>query len=174
MNAFKLLPNYTYDDYCQWEGRWEIIDGIPYAMSPMPSPKHQLIANEIGFYLKSKLKSKNCKCSVYQPLDIKIEENTVVCPDVIICCKTIDKSFLDFPPDLVVEIFSPSTKLKDQNTKFSLYEKFGISYYIMVDPDTKTVEIFKLVDGKYLLTSGEDIEFDNGCRIDSDFNSIFE
>jgi len=25
----KLLPNYTYNDYAQWQGRWEVIEGIP-------------------------------------------------------------------------------------------------------------------------------------------------
>ncbi|HSV11108.1 MAG TPA: hypothetical protein VLI68_10085 [Hanamia sp.] len=37
MSAVKLLPHYTYEDYCHWEGRWEVIDGIPYAMIPAPS-----------------------------------------------------------------------------------------------------------------------------------------
>ena len=43
MEAFKeekYHPNYTYDDYKHWEGRWEVIDGVAYAMSPMASPKH--------------------------------------------------------------------------------------------------------------------------------------
>jgi hypothetical protein len=33
----KILPYYTYytyEDYLHWEGRWELIDGIPYAMTP--------------------------------------------------------------------------------------------------------------------------------------------
>lgn len=34
------LPYYTYDDYKSWEGRWELIHGIPYAMSPYPTLKH--------------------------------------------------------------------------------------------------------------------------------------
>ena len=42
------LPHYTYDDYVQWEGRWELINGIPYAMTPAPSVKHQLISQNIG------------------------------------------------------------------------------------------------------------------------------
>ena len=42
-SAIKILPHYTYEDYCQWEGRWELIDGIPYAMSPAPTPHHQRI-----------------------------------------------------------------------------------------------------------------------------------
>ena len=49
MSAIKLLPHYTYEDYCNWEGRWELIDGIPFAMSPAPTPRHQwLIANIIA------------------------------------------------------------------------------------------------------------------------------
>ncbi len=174
MNAFKLLPNYTYDDYCQWEGRWEVIEGLAISMSPMPSPKHQKIAGIVHSFLLNQLGKNNCDCSVYQPIDIKIEENTVVCPDLIVACKPIDKNFLDFPPDLVVEILSPSTKLKDQNTKFSLYEKFGIDYYIMIDPDAESTEIYKLIDRKYLLISSDVIELSNGCKIDCDFNSIFD
>ena len=30
--AHKYLPNYTYADYCQREGQWELIEGIRYAM----------------------------------------------------------------------------------------------------------------------------------------------
>ncbi len=46
MSAVKLLPYYTYEDYCRWEGRWELIDGIPFAMSPAPTPRHQWLVCE--------------------------------------------------------------------------------------------------------------------------------
>ncbi len=40
MGSFRqILPNYSYLEYEQWEGRWEIIRGIAISMSPMPSPK---------------------------------------------------------------------------------------------------------------------------------------
>ena len=64
MLAYKneYLPNYTYDDYKQWEGDWELIYGVPYAMSPAPNITHQEINLNIGYELKSKLKAcKNCK-----------------------------------------------------------------------------------------------------------------
>jgi hypothetical protein len=32
--AVKILPSYTYEDYMHWEGRWGLIEGFPYAMSP--------------------------------------------------------------------------------------------------------------------------------------------
>ncbi len=43
-SAQKYRPYYTYENYCEWEGRWELIDGIPYAMSPLPVPAHQLLS----------------------------------------------------------------------------------------------------------------------------------
>ena len=38
--AHKYLPNYNYEDYCQWERQWELIERIPYAMSPTLIPIH--------------------------------------------------------------------------------------------------------------------------------------
>ncbi len=38
--AEKYRPHYTYDEYCQWEGRWQLIEGMPSAMSPLPVPEH--------------------------------------------------------------------------------------------------------------------------------------
>ena len=77
MEALRILPSYTYEDYVQWEGRWELIEGIPFAMSPAPKAKNQRIASAISaeFYFALK----KCKdCFVYDPLDYKISEETVL------------------------------------------------------------------------------------------------
>ena len=47
--AAKYRPHYTYDDYCQWEGQWELIEGMPYAMSPAPIPAHQRVNSTLIF-----------------------------------------------------------------------------------------------------------------------------
>jgi hypothetical protein len=60
-HAQRILPSYTYDDYAHWEGRWELIDGIPFAMSPLPSPKHQRIASELRFQLRDAIKIRDAK-----------------------------------------------------------------------------------------------------------------
>ena len=43
---------YSYKDYKNWEGDWELIDGLPVAMAPAPMVKHQKLASsfiiEIG------------------------------------------------------------------------------------------------------------------------------
>ncbi len=150
MDAVKILPHYTYSDYLHWEGKWEVIDGIPYAMSPAPAPKHQQIAVNLSTEFANPLK--NCQqCKVYQPVDYLIGDDTVLQPDLLIVCREITKKFLDFPPALVVEILSPSTALKDRHTKYGLYQEQGIKYYIIVDPDMKEAEVYRLNDGIYKL-----------------------
>ena len=159
MEAVKILPHYTYSDYQHWEGKWEVIDGIPYAMSPAPVPNHQLIAMNLGAEFRNQLKS--CKkCKTYQPIDYVVAEDTILQPDLLIVCSDITKKFLDFPPALVVEILSTSTALKDRHTKYALYQSQEIKYYIIIDPDTKEAEIYELKNKVYsLLQSGNDFQF---------------
>ena len=98
--AERYRPYYTYEDYCQWEGRWELIEGMPYAMSPAPIPAHQRVSVLLNFEFVKALK--NCKnCKLFQPLDWKIKEDTIVQPDLLIVCEKIEKKFLDFSPVLV-------------------------------------------------------------------------
>lgn len=158
-NAIKILPHYTYGDYVQWEGKWEVIEGVPYAMSPAPVPGHQAVAVNLQGQFWLQLKS--CKsCKVYQPIDYLVEEDTILQPDLLIVCKPITKKFLDFPPALVAEILSPSTALKDRHSKYSIYESQGIRYYIIIDPDKNDAEVFELINGKYqLMKQGKDFSF---------------
>lgn len=150
MNAVKILPHYTYSDYLHWEGKWEVIEGIPYAMSPAPVPMHQRISSNLSIEFGTPLKQCN-QCKVYQPIDYLIADDTILQPDLLIVCDEIKKKFLDFPPALVVEILSPATALKDRHTKYSLYQNQGIKYYIIVDPDTKEIEVYQIENGQYML-----------------------
>ncbi len=171
------IPRYTYNDYVQWEGRWELIDGHPIAMSPLPVPEHQRVAAEIRFALMSALKEKSCKeCKAYDPLDYKINESTIIQPDVLIVCKKISKKFLDFTPALVVEVLSPATMIKDQNVKQNLYQQEGVKYYLMVDIDKKEIIICHLMEGLYEQTNYKgDYEFEliEGCMITPLLNNIW-
>lgn len=46
-SALKYIPRYTYEDWLHWEGQWELIDGVPFAMSPMPVPSHQQTVGDL-------------------------------------------------------------------------------------------------------------------------------
>jgi Uma2 family endonuclease len=178
-SAVKILPHYTYEDYKLWEGKWEIIEGIPYAMSPAPVPKHQYLANNIGGELRNLLKSAGCKnCKASQAIDYLIEDDTIVQPDVLIYCGLTHKPFLNFTPKLVVEILSPATALKDRHTKYRLYEKAGINWYLMVNPDTESVQVFALENSGYVQKQEGHaftylLELDEDCKIELDLGEIW-
>lgn len=163
----RILPHYTYDDYVKWEGRWEVIEGIPFAMSPSPSPRHQLVASEMSYFFSNELRKTGCSCRAYQPIDVKIKDDVIVQPDLLILCRPAPESFVDFPPSLIVEILSPSTRLRDQNTKFQLYGEFGVKYYLMVDPDSLEILLYQLDDsGMYQLKNLDDpVSLQEDCSI---------
>lgn len=48
---------YTVRDYRSWDDgqRWELIDGVAYAMSPAPGPRHQKIAGRVFSALQAHL-----------------------------------------------------------------------------------------------------------------------
>jgi Uma2 family endonuclease len=114
------------------------------------------------------------------PVDWEITPDTVVQPDVLVLCS--DSEFLDdvkliTPPVLVFEILSPSTARKDRIIKYQLYQDAGVKYYCIVDPETKSADVFLLRDSEYhgmgAFQEGK-ITFDlEECTIDFDFGAIF-
>lgn len=50
------------------------------------------------------------------------------------------------PPDLMVEILSPSTAKNDMAVKKNLYQREGVTEYWIVDPDARAVEQYRLVE----------------------------
>jgi Uma2 family endonuclease len=171
------LPHYTYDDYVQWEGQWELLKGIPYAMVPAPVLKHQDLSLDIAIQLKNLLAACE-RCHVYEAVDWQIEDDTVPQPDVLVVCgeNPDDKKIL-ITPVLIFEILSPSTERKDRVLKYQLYQAAGVKYYCIVNPNTKSAEIFLLKNSHY--EKAED--FNNGkiildlgpCSIAFDFGEVF-
>ena len=175
---FKILPHYTYEDYLQWEGRWELIDGIPFAMSPTLTPRHQIIGANLLAEFRFALK-KCAHCKVSQPVDYHIKEDTILQPDMLVICGEVRKKFLDFPPALVVEILSPSTALKDWHTKSALYAGQKIPYYIIISPDTEEAEIYEWSEEGYQLKQkakefSYTFTFPEGCTAAIDFSEIWQ
>lgn len=177
--AYDNLPYYTYDDYATWEGEWELIDGIPHAMAPAPYPKHQKIVFRISKELDRHLECSNENCEVYvSPIDWKVNDDTVVQPDVALFCEVTEKQYFSKTPPIVVEVLSKATALKDVTSKFDLYEREGVSYYIIIEPESEISDIFKLINGKYELQrkvtreDSYDFELEN-CSTKVDFSKLF-
>lgn len=147
---------YTYADYLKWDDdkRWEIIDGIPYMLAA-PSWQHQAISRELILQFGNYLRDKSCQIFA-APFDLRIpksnekDEDTkfIFQPDITVVC---DKNGLKDTgyfgvPSLVIEISSPSTAKRDKILKFNTYERAGVKEYWIIEPEDKTVMVFKLGD----------------------------
>ena len=180
MEALKFddFVYYTYSDYLTWDDRWELIDGIAYAMSPAPYPKHQRVASKIWRELDANLSCAD-RCEAYlSPIDWKINDTTVVQPDIALFCEQTNEQYFSKTPPLIVEVLSKSTALKDVTTKFELYEREGVLFYIIIEPNSEVGDIFKLINGKYELqkkiTKADNYSFElDACESRIDFGNVF-
>ncbi len=159
---------YTIDDYKQWKGEWELIEGQAVAMAPSPFGPHQAIVSRIVSDLDRSLLECQKECFVYTQLDYIVDEETVLRPDVLVSCQKI-KDFAKKAPELIVEVLSPSTAIKDKNIKFSIYEKERVPYYMMVDYKLQKVKVYELHEGKYQKIAEEidgvmELDFE-GCTL---------
>ncbi len=170
------IEYYSYDDYKQWEGEWELIDGIAYSMAPAPMKKHQSIATEIIYNLRSQIE--NCThCEVLGEIDYKIDDYTTLKPDIVLTCGETNERYLTKAPEIVVEIISKSTARRDEVHKFAIYEKEKVNYYILVYPDDLRAKIYKLKDSKYdkvgdFLEDAYTFE-ETECKVNLDFKRVF-
>ena len=77
----------------------------------------------------------------------------VVQPDLLYVSRErrsiIGPSHVEGSPDLVVEILSEGTGQRDRRDKFSLYERSLVPEYWIVDPESESVQSFRLSDGRY-------------------------
>ncbi|AKM19005.1 Uma2 family endonuclease [Anoxybacillus geothermalis] len=127
--------NYTYEDYLKWDGQWELIDGVPYSMAPSPSFAHQYMVGELYAALRDDFQQQRCVV-VMAPFDVIFASSlddksakNVVQPDISVICnreKITEKGCVG-APDLIVEVLSPSTALKDRNEKYKLYQRFEVN-----------------------------------------------
>ena len=161
---FEDNRRYTYADYLEWEGpeRYQIINGEVFMMSS-PSVAHQALLMGLSTQFDNWLQGKPCRVFA-APLDVRLfpkkdkSDNTVVQPDLLVVCdkNRLGKGSVDGPPDLAVEILSPSNSRKEMFLKFRYYLKAGIREYWTVDPEGKKVQVHIYENGRYLSAGYEE------------------
>ena len=173
--SLDYVEHYSIDDYALWEGDWELIDGMPYAMAPSPMVTHQSINMKISRQLDEELEE--CSdCQALFEIDWEVSSDTVIRPDSLVICYEPDEK-LTKKPEIIFEVASPSTVTKDEKVKFEIYEREGVKYYIIVYPDTKVAKAYELKDGRYIKKgdfSDEKTTFTlPTCDIEFDFSRIW-
>ena len=171
------LPNYTFEDYQGWQGDWELIQGVPFAMTPAPVKKHQKLLG----YIFSEISSKQSDCPNCEVLideDWKLNSSTILKPDVSIVCNDDNPNFITKTPEVIFEVLSPSTARRDEGLKFNMYKEEGVKYYTLVYPDDLIAKIYKLQNNVYIKVAECDTEsfsFEEiTCPIEFDFTNIFK
>ncbi len=163
IDQLDLTKQYTYADYLTWQfdERVELIRGWISRMSPAPLRIHQGISTtltiQIGIYLLNK------KCKLYPaPFDVRLTNKrksipnksitSVVQPDISVICdmEKLDEKGCIGAPDWIIEILSPDNTKKEMREKFSLYEESGVREYWVVYPEYFQVQVFDLINDKFI------------------------
>lgn len=167
----QYIPRYTYQDYKLWKDDWELIGGYPYSLMPAARFSHNVVQTNAVQQSRNAIQSDgNCNCWVVSKFDWKIDDKTVVKPDMMIICNRPKEQFLEFPPAFVLEILSQSSRTKDRGVKFKLYEEQGVKFYLMADYDQKKVEVYELLDNKYREVKKSNLILDSNCEISFEFD----
>ena len=125
-------------------------------MSPTPNPDHQDIVFNLARELRDFVVARSLGKVFLSPLDVILSPHRVVQPDVFFIAKSrLDrtKDRIRCTPDLAVEVVSEGSWKRDRVEKKSLYEQVGVREYWIVDPESRTIEVFALERGTYKLVS---------------------
>ena len=149
----------TYLDYTELpeDGRrYEIVDG-ELDVSPSSTIRHQTVIANLFRILDPHVIGGELGTLLLSPVDLILADTTVVVPDLMFVSRRrapiITARAVEGPPDLVVEIVSPSTSRKDRLTKAALYARFGIPCYWLLDPEQRLFDGVVLEGAVYRLAT---------------------
>lgn len=121
----------------------EVVDGVLY-VSPSPAPRHQQVVLELAAALLAHTKARGGTVYV-APLDVWFDDRNVLAPDVLYLAPDaggrVEAQRVAGPPDLVVEVSSPSTRRHDLVRKRAVYEAFGVAEFWFVDLAADEVQV---------------------------------
>ncbi len=143
---------------------FEIYQGLPegtlvqlikneLVMSPSPLNVHQKVLDKIYRQIGDFVEVNHLGETRFAPFDVYLDKRNVFQPDVVFISNEnlhkIEANGLHGAPDLVIEVLSPSTVKHDFGKKKDVYERYGVKEYWIIDPSTKSVNGFSIVNGVY-------------------------
>ena len=137
----------TVDDWFELPGdeRVELFEGVLLLMTP-PSRRHQDATLAIAATFLRLAVAKSGYAGV-APLGVAIEPRIGFEPDVVYVTRArlhiLSDRGLEGPPDIAVEVLSPSTRAFDRGTKLATYLARGVGEVWLVNLDARTVEVHR-------------------------------
>ena len=139
----------TWNDYLDFpeDGRrHEIVDGEHY-VTATPALTHQRASKHVHFQLYEQIERQGKGEVFAAPTAVQLSDFDVVEPDLLVVSAQHDgllkETRVAGPPDLVVEILSPSSRRLDRKIKLALYQRAGVHEYWIIDPVKQEVEKYR-------------------------------
>ena len=149
----KQLPRperMTYEEFLDWcdEDTWaEWVDGEVEMVSPA-SDRHQDLVAFLVSILRTCTEARDW--GVVRPAPFQMKTGPELPgrePDLLFVAREhlsrLRETHLDGPADLVVEIVSPVSRVRDRGEKFYEYEAGGVQEYWLIDPERRWVEFYR-------------------------------
>lgn len=141
MQSLEIHKIYTVQEYFLLEEsgeiRHEFINGNLIEMSG-PSREHHFICQNILMALLYSVKPLGYNVFI-ENMKVKIQnENQYYYPDIFITkeAETDENKYVQFEPELIVEVLSETTRSKDMVDKFIQYRKINsLNYYLIAEPE---------------------------------------
>ncbi len=122
---------------------------------PRPAPRHALARSRLGGELVAPFgRGRGGWWIVFEP-ELHLGEDIAV-PNLAGWRRETmptypDGAYFEVAPEWVCAVLSPATRRLDRNEKRSLYAREGVLRLWFVDPDDKTLEVFALREGRWVL-----------------------
>lgn len=133
--------------------RLELVNG-EVAVSPSPTPEHSNVDTRLRSLLLRHADERKLGL-ILADVDTVFGEHDVRRPDILFFATDrlhlVGRKKLSGPPDLCVEIVSPSSSTVDLVDKFQQYEAGGVPHYWVLDPEPRSIKAYQLRRGKYVL-----------------------
>ena len=146
-----VLP-WTEEEYLalgETSDRVELFDGS-LVVTPAPTPYHQDCSYRLSALLYDL--ARTAGLGLYQAVNVRLRPGRIPIPDLVVT-RPIDRSELVIEASdvlLVCEITSPSNARYDRVMKMHDYAEAGIPWYLLIDPDTAQLLLFRLEGKRYL------------------------
>ena len=152
-------PRVCFADLERWPDdgrRYELYDGEVYVV-PSPLPLHQVVSARLHLALDEYTRAHG-GIVLYAPLDIVLTEFDVVQPDLLLFTRERQhlvtlRAVTRHPPDLAIEILSPTTAGNDRGRKLQLLARHAVREYWLVDPEAVRIEVYELTGDRFVPAS---------------------
>jgi len=147
-----MMTEEEFEAWCDEDIKAEWVQGEVIVHSPA-TPRHNAIVNFVIQVLGLYVRSRDLGVVLGPEVQIRLPGVRRV-PDVLFVTQarrnSIQPAYVEGAPDLVMEIVSPDSVVRDYREKYLEYEATGVREYWVIDLQWQRVEAYTLTDaGRY-------------------------